>query len=185
MHRINFDEVQKAMEDIEREAFDYFLDTQTGEVVILSEEILARAEAILTQDWDDDMADYDAVEFDDEVRVPDWAEDEVELALDIFLDHQERYERIPERGSDFVFTAMKEFVGSLAVSGFRSSLAEALEGKGVFRRFKDLLEDHPKERKQWYGYSAKMARKEITEWLESIGMTTDLSDRLSEPGQEQ
>jgi len=36
--RIDFDEIQKAREDTEREAFDYFLDRETGEIIILSED---------------------------------------------------------------------------------------------------------------------------------------------------
>ena len=83
--KIDFDELQKAMEDTVRDAFDYFLDTETGDIVILSEDILRRARGLLSEGFDEDMADYEEVEFDVPVEVPEWMEDEIELALDIFL----------------------------------------------------------------------------------------------------
>ncbi|MGC2062321.1 MAG: UPF0158 family protein [Thermodesulfovibrionales bacterium] len=169
-YRVDFDEIQKAMEDIGREAFDYFIDTETGDVIILSEDILQKAQAIISESCDEDMSDYEAIEFDEEVELPEWAEDEVELALDIFIDHETRYMRIPERRSDDVFQAMQGFTAALENQELRLLLEEIVDGKGAFRRFKDILEDYPKEKKQWYGYSAKMARKEIAEWLQSVGI---------------
>ena len=44
---IDYDEIQKAMEDTARDAFDYFLDRETGEIIILSEDIINKAQAIL------------------------------------------------------------------------------------------------------------------------------------------
>lgn len=169
-HRIDFDEIQKAMEDIGREAFDYFFDTETGEVIILSEDILQRAEAIVSESCDEDMSAYEAVEFDEDVELPEWAEDEVELALDVFINHETRYMRIPERRSADVFQAMQGFTAAVENKELRLELEGIIDGKGAFRRFKDILEHYPKERKQWYGYSARMAREEIKAWLQSAGI---------------
>jgi hypothetical protein len=163
------DEIQKAMEDTLREAFDYFLDRETGDVIILSEEIIARAKAILEEEFDDDMADFEEVDFDGEYDIPEWMEDEIELALRIFLEEQDRYVRIPERRPESVFSAMREFTEGLADTALREELLEILDGKGSFRRFKDALDPYPKERKQWYGFSAKKARHEIEEWLHCVG----------------
>jgi hypothetical protein len=168
---IDYDEVQKAMEDTVRDAFDYFLDTETGDVVILSEEIIARAKALLAEEFDEDMSDYDEVEFDRDYEIPDWMEDEVELALDIFLERKDRYLRIPERMPESVFAAMRAFTEGLENSELKEELMALLESKGSFRRFKDALEPYPKERKQWYRFSAKMAKKEITDWLNATGIT--------------
>jgi hypothetical protein len=165
---IDFDEIQKAMEDTARDAFDYFLDRKTGDVIILSEEIIGRAREILDEEFDDDMADYEEVEFDAEYDIPDWMEDEVDLALRIFLEEQDRYVRIPERRPESVFSAMREFTERLEDALLKENLLAILDGKGSFRRFKDALEPYPKERKQWYGFSARKAKKEIEDWLRSI-----------------
>jgi hypothetical protein len=165
---INFDEVQKAMEDTARDAFDYFLDRETGDVIILSEEIIGRAKAILEEEFDDDMAAFEEVEFDGEYDIPEWMEDEVELAVRIFIEEQGRYVRIPERRPEKVFSAMREFTEGLENAGLREELLAILDGKGSFRRFKDALEPYPRERKKWYGFSTMKAKQEIEDWIRSI-----------------
>ncbi len=173
---VDFDEIQKAMEDTVRDAFDYFLDRETGDVIILSEDIIGRAREILEEEFDEDMADYEEVEFDSECDIPDWVEDEVELALRIFLHEHDRYARIPERRPGNVFATMREFTEGLENTALREELLTILDGKGAFRRFKDALEPHPKERKKWYGFSAKKAKEEIEEWIRSISADSEERD---------
>lgn len=167
---INFDEVQKAMEDTEREAFEYFLDLSSGEVVVIADDIMETAREILGEAYDDDVDQYDDVEIEREPDVPSWMEDEVELALEIFLDKEGNYVRIPERSPDSVFAAMRAFVADIGQDDLKTRLSAALDGKGSFRKFKDVLGPHPKERKRWYGFSAQKARQEILDWLRTIGI---------------
>lgn len=167
---IDFDEIQKAMEDIERNAFEYFLDRETGEILILSEDIMHRANEIISAHYDDDNAEYDAVELDEEPDIPDWMEDEIELALEILLFSRGQYVRIPERSPGNVFAAMKSFVDQVENPELADELRLALDGKGAFRRFKDALDPFPKERKLWYGFSAKAAKKDIEAWLGEAGI---------------
>ncbi|MEJ2697918.1 MAG: UPF0158 family protein [Candidatus Sulfobium sp.] len=168
--KIDFDEVQKAMEDTCRDSFDYFLDTETGDVIILSEDIIRKAHSVLYETLDEDMADYDGVEFDEEIDMADWIEEEVELALDIFLYGGDRYVRIPERQSVSGYDAMKEFAEGLGDIELKNELLGVLDGRGAFRKFKNVLEPRPQERKQWYKFNAKRARDEIVEWLGSLGV---------------
>jgi Uncharacterised protein family (UPF0158) len=168
--KIDFDEIQKAMEDTLRDSFDYFLDTGTGDVVILSEDIISRAHSVLYEDLDEDMEDYEGIEFDEEIDMADWIEDEVELALDIFLYGSDRYVRIPERQSADGYAAMKEFAAGLEDGELRGALLGILDGKGAFRKFKKALEPYPHERKQWHKFNARLAREEIELWLKSLGI---------------
>ncbi len=159
------------MEDTRRDAFDYFLDTATGDIVILSEDIISRAKDLLSEHLDDDADSYDEVELDEETDLPEWMEDEIDLALDIFLYERERYERIPERDPRDCYVAMTEFAGQLANPTLSSRLLSVLGGEGAFRKFKDALAPFPAERKQWYSYNAKSMRNEISRWLSTITMT--------------
>jgi hypothetical protein len=165
---IDCDEIQKAMEDTMRDAFEYFFDTETGSVIVLSQEIINRAWQILRESFDDDMTDYEEVEFDEIIEIPEWMEDEIELALNIFIYERTRYIRIPERNPRSVFTSMVEFAKGLEDPRLKEEIGSLLEGKGAFRRFKDALEPYPKERKLWYGHNAKVAKKEIEEWLRTL-----------------
>ena len=166
--RINFDEIQKAAEDTERKAFDYFLERETGEVIVLSAEIIALAKDILAQSYDDDIADYEEVEPDELPEIPEWVEDEIELALHLFLLDQDRYARIPERKPTDTFAAMKKFAETLDNRQLGEQLAQALDGQGAFRKFKNLLASLPKERKLWHNFNAKAAKKESLSWLASL-----------------
>ena len=167
---IDFDETQKAMEDISRDSFDYYLDRETGEVIPFSEELLQEVQAKLYAcDSDEIEDDVEYIEYDEEPEeLPAWMEDEVELALEILLDEEGRYVRVPERSNAAAFESMAKFIGTLENPLLGDELTAALNGKGAFRRFKNVLIGHPKERKKWHGFNAKEIRKEIIEWLHSI-----------------
>ena len=169
--KVNFDEIQKAMEDVSRDTFDYFLDMVTGEVIAFSEEILSDVKSRLyDSDSDEIDDDIEYIEFDQEPEIPDWMVDEVELALEILLDEQGRFIRIPERNSVMAYQSLAAFIETVEDPLLKEELSEALNGKGAFRRFKDILTGYPKVRKKWHGFNAKAMKKEITEWLDSIGM---------------
>ena len=170
---IDYDEIQKAMEDTVRDAFDYFLDMENGEIVILSEDIIRKAQEILEESYDDDIGDFEDVVVEKVPVIPEWMEDEIELALDVFIYEKDRYARIPERNPQFGYNTMKAFAGMLSDEMLRQTLLELLDGKNAFRRFKDSLAPYPKERKLWYGFNAKAARDEIENWLKTIGFEQD------------
>lgn len=171
---VDFDEIQKAMEDVARDAFDYFLDLETGEVIPLSDEVVRQLKARLCDDWIDeiegDMGDIEYIEFDEEPEIPDWMTDEMEVMLEILLDESGRYVRIPERENRIAYQSMKNFIDMIQDPLLKAELLSALNGKGAFRKFKETLVRFPKERKRWHGFNAKAVKKEISEWLKSLGV---------------
>jgi hypothetical protein len=173
MKKVDYDELQKAMEDTVRDAFDYFLDLESGDIIILSEDIIKKAQQILGESYDDDIGDFEDVVVEKVPVIPEWMEDEIELALDVFIYEKDRYARIPERNPQFGYNTMKAFAGQLSDETLRQTLLELLDGKNAFRRFKDSLAPYPKERKLWYGFNAKAARDEIENWLNTIGFEED------------
>ena len=70
--------IANAMQDVARMDMDYYLDKETGEVVVTSEEIFGYAEE---EEEDDD--DEDKIRED----LPDWQKEEIKLAKDILLSH--------------------------------------------------------------------------------------------------
>jgi len=172
--KIDFDEIQKAMEDIVRDSFDYYLDLHSGKVIALSEDILSDVKARLCESELDDLGDdIEYVEFSEEPTLPYWMEDEIELVLEVLLAGDGRYNRIPERSSPEAHTVMAEFIETVKNPMLKEELTNALDGKGAFRRFKDVLINDPKERKRWHGYNAKAMKKVIVEWLKSLGIESE------------
>jgi len=172
--RIDFDEIQKAMEDIVRDSFDYYLDLHSGKVIAVSEDILSDVKAKLYESELDDLGDdIEYVEFSEEPTLPYWMEDEIELVLEVLLAGDGRYDRIPERSSPEAHSVMAGFIETVKNPVLKEGLTNALNGKGAFRRFKDILLDDPKERKRWHGYNARAMKKVIVEWLRSLGIGSE------------
>ncbi len=166
---VDFDEIQKAMEDVQRDLFDYYLDLETGEVLVISEEILLELKDRLS-DGVSEEEQIEYVEFDEEPTIPDWMADEMEDVLEIVLDEEGRYVRIPERETRRAYQTMREFIATVRDADLRRALEAASDGKGAFKKFKDTLVGFPRERKRWHGFNAKEVRKEIREWLMSLGI---------------
>lgn len=60
---------------------------------------------------------------------------------------------------------MVEFTGSIGDSRLRELLQVALDGRGAFRRFKDVLAGWPKERARWFAFHDERLRNTMQEWL--------------------
>jgi Uncharacterised protein family (UPF0158) len=79
----------------------------------------------------------------------------------------ERYLVIPFQGSTAGYRDMAEFIHSVDDNRLRALLDVAINGKGAFRRFKDVLQDHPQERERWFAFQKQRAYQRILGWLES------------------
>ena len=62
---------------------------------------------------------------------------------------------------------MEKFVGSVTDEPLRERLIISIDGKGAFRRFKDVLLAYPAERERWFSYRAELLHWHIQQWLES------------------
>ena len=82
--------------------------------------------------------------------------------------------RVEPASSREQYRWMERFVGSVADESLRERLIMSIDGKGAFRRFKDVLLAYPAERERWFAYRAELLHWHIHNWLgehgiESIG----------------
>ncbi len=164
--KIDYNEIQKAMEDVSRDAFDYYLDLETGSIITLSIDTLERAESMLYKNEDEIIDDEKVIE---EFDMPERIEKEIELAIKIFSE-KERYIRIPERESQEAYALMKKFTESIEELHPYEELSSALNSSNTFGRFKKALAVFPAYREKWFAFNAKAMKKTISEWLNSIGI---------------
>src|SRR4051812_41102299 len=75
--------------------------------------------------------------------------------------------RIEPASSREQYRWMERFVGSVADEPLRERLIISIDGKGAFRRFKDVLLAYPAERERWFSYRADLLHWHIQQWLES------------------
>jgi len=79
----------------------------------------------------------------------------------------DRYIVIPYQGPDAGYRDMMEFINSVTDNRIRALLDVAVNGRGAFRRFKDVLREHPQERERWYVFQRQRALHRIRSWLAS------------------
>jgi hypothetical protein len=60
---------------------------------------------------------------------------------------------------------MERFVASVEDDSLRERLILAIDGKGAFRRFKDVLLSYPVERDRWFQYRSNLLHIYINGWL--------------------
>jgi hypothetical protein len=75
------------------------------------------------------------------------------------------YVRIDPASSREQYRWMERFVGSVAEDALRERLVMSIDGKGAFRRFKDVLLAFPAERERWFTYRADLLHWHIHNWL--------------------
>ena len=132
-----------------------FFDTETGEVVSIPNELMSAVES------DDDEALQD---------LPDWEKDLIEIAENIVRDESGRYVDIPRKPSSEAYDLMVEFARSVTNSNLKEKLEIALDGKGAFRRFKNVISDYPDEEMRWFAFKDKRMHEEVIEWLNDLGI---------------
>jgi len=152
--RINLDEVVEAMDNIDRDTIDFYLDTQTGDVLPVNKDFL------------DEILD------EEEETANEWEAEARELARKIEEDEGEQYEWIPKADSSEAYRLMEDFIDTVPDPKQRKRLAEAIAGKGAFRRFKDTLLDYPATREKWFEFEEIRKRQWAREWLEDLEIVT-------------
>ena len=76
------------------------------------------------------------------------------------------YLRVEPASSREQYRWMEKFVGSVTDEPLRERLIISIDGKGAFRRFKDVLLAYPAERERWFSYRAELLHWHIQQWLE-------------------
>jgi len=129
-----------------------YLDLETGEVVMITDEVAGYLE---------ELPDYE---------LPDWMQEMVKVAEQVEEGYGTRYIRIPEADSHEDYRDMERFISTVQSDRLRDQLWRAIEGRGAFRYFKDVLYDHPAERERWFAFQGRCIYDSISRWLESEGI---------------
>jgi len=80
------------------------------------------------------------------------------------------YLRIDPVSSREQYRWMERFIETVDDSELRERLSHAIDGKGAFRRFKDVLMSFPVERERWFAFRSERLRSCMEAWLETHGI---------------
>lgn len=145
----------------------HYLDLETGQVVPISDEIRRELEDIYEEIGDqgeNPRAFAEALQHHD---LPDWMKASVQAADQVEIGYGTRYIRIPPADSREGYHDMEDFIGTVENECLREKLEVAIQGRGAFRRFKDVLADDPDERRRWFAFKDEWGRQRVLEWLQS------------------
>jgi hypothetical protein len=95
-------------------------------------------------------------------------DEETEPLRDRLDDDPERYEAIPRAESQEGYRDMQAFIATVDNEHLAELLEVAVNGKGAFRRFKDVLLNYPEEREKWFQFRDERLEERALEWLDSI-----------------
>ncbi|WP_010529177.1 UPF0158 family protein [Lentibacillus jeotgali] len=128
------------------------INKETGEVVYIMENLVRMAE-------DDEPYDH----------LPDWQQEQMELAIDFVEYDMEKYLPIPSQFDIDEYGMIEDFCFSIKDSNAQDKLLHAIRGKGAFRRFKDMIIDLDLE-KDWYAYRDERYKQVAIEFCEDHGL---------------
>lgn len=92
---------------------------------------------------------------------------EAALNRQLVSENIRNYLRVEPASSREQYRWMEKFVGSVTEESLRERLIISIDGKGAFRRFKDVLLAYPAERERWFSYRAELLHWHIQQWLET------------------
>jgi len=96
--------------------------------------------------------------------------------------NDDRFILLPEWSSNNGFRLMENFAASIKNPIVRQELSAALNrSKGVFRAFKDVLDQYPETEKLWYKFKEQKMKEEVIVWYNSLREEWGLKPIGTEP----
>jgi hypothetical protein len=80
------------------------------------------------------------------------------------------YLRVDPVSSREQYRWMEAFIATVEDPEFRDKLVRAIDGKGAFRRFKDVLMGYPVDRERWFAFRSERLRACMEAWLTAHGI---------------
>ncbi len=157
MIRCKLEDIVDAL-GFQSEIHSYFLDTNTGEVIMLSDE------------------EFDAVEENVPIeRFPEWHRELITLARLVLEDRLGRFVPLPTSFDIHEYSIMERFSREYADIGISQELCELIQGRGAFRRFKDAIHEYGIQ-DEWYKYKEAALVDIAKDWCEEHGIKYTIGD---------
>jgi hypothetical protein len=167
MRRLKLD-LSDLVEAFENTSWDmtYYLDLETGKVILVTDETRQELNAIYRDVGD--LADDDGSLFAAALRrrgLPGWQQEMVREADRVEDGFGTRYIEVPRADADEDYRDMELFIDTLGDRRLQYRLWDAINGRGAFRRFRDVLAGQPQERERWFAFKDARARQRVLDWL--------------------
>jgi len=98
-------------------------------------------------------------------------DEETENLRERIDEESDRYKLIPKAESHEGYEDMQDFIATVEDKHLAELLEVAINGKGAFRQFKDMLLSYPEERERWFSFKDDRMEGRALEWLDDIDAT--------------
>jgi len=142
---VKLNDVIEALDEAAEEC-SHYLDRNTGEIVMISNEEMEAAEE------DELISEY-----------PDWQREPILKALEVLK--SENFVELPGQFDIHEYKIMEDFCLELENRQVGEHLLRLIKGSGAFRRFKDGIYSLGIE-KDWYRFRKEEIEKIAIQWLE-------------------
>lgn len=85
-----------------------------------------------------------------------------------------RYVRLAPQAGRSGYNAMVEFARTVSRPELRAALEAALDGPGVYRKFRSVLRNEPREFKRWQQFRGEKVASRLRKRLEAEDMAIEL-----------
>lgn len=158
MVRCRLEDIVDAL-GFQSEIHKYYLDTKTGEVIMLSDE------------------EFDAAEEDEPIEnYPEWHRELITLARLVLEDKLGRFLPLPTSFDIHEYSIMERFSKKYPDTLISQELCELIQGRGAFRRFKDAIHEYGIQ-DEWYKYKEDALVDIARQWCEEHGIKYTLGDQ--------
>jgi hypothetical protein len=100
--------------------------------------------------------------------LPDWKQEDRLVAEDV-IEHFETYKELPTKYEINEYEIMEDFCLTVQDHRKQDELLGSIKGKGVFRRFKDMIIEFDIE-DEWYSFRENRFREIAIKWCEVNGI---------------
>lgn len=149
----------------------HYLDLETGEIILVMREYASQLDEIY--DVIHDEAGERSVSLEaylEEASYHDWEKEMLLLADEVEQGYQERYIPVEKDDRHADYRDMERFIEAVEDDALRERLWRAIQGRGAFRYFKDVLYDYPEARQAWFEFRDARRQRRAEEWLRARGI---------------
>ncbi len=143
-----------------------YLDLETGQVIIVDEDTRSILDRLMDDVGEEEEGDNALDDWLQKQDVQDWQGEVVKEAYRVEAGYGERYISVERTSSREGYRDMESFIDTVESAQLQNLLQVAIQGKGAFRRFKDVLLDYPEERTRWFEFKDERLTERVQSWLD-------------------
>ena len=163
--RVDLGELAIALDTDFAELHQY-LDLETGRIIPIMQEIAWELEEIYDEIYDE--AGNRVVTLEEYLQQrddPDWQKEMLLEADRVEQGYGTRYLCVERDDPYGDYRDMERFISTVENARLRERLWDAIQGRGAFRRFKDLLACHPQVEEAWFDFKDAQLQRRVASWL--------------------